>query len=88
MNSAAFWKFNQLNTIGFYLLIPLFSILGWDATWLYRIVGIILVLHVIEIPFVLPKMKPYGVPMGKTIGMTLVFGFMWWLPITKGITKP
>jgi hypothetical protein len=46
-----------------------------------------LLAHVLEIPLAINRLRALNLPVGKVVLKTLVFGFTWWLPLSKGYTK-
>lgn len=52
----------------------------WFVVALLWVVG-----HPFELLISMPIAKKAGVPKGKAILKTLVFGITWWLPLKKGV---
>ena len=41
--------------------------------------------HILELPVSIPIGNKAEVPLPKTVVLTILFGFTWWLPVKKGI---
>ena len=87
MGEQRIWYALQAGLVVFWLLVPLVGLLGFHVPFLTLLAGIILLAHVLEIPLALNRLRPQNLPAGKVVLKTLVFGFTWWLPLSKGYTK-
>ncbi|MAA73656.1 MAG: hypothetical protein CMN28_02990 [Salinisphaeraceae bacterium] len=67
--------------------IYLYATQGFENLWA-RLWGIIVVLHVLEIPLAFVMLRGRGIAWGLTIWNTLVFGFAWWVPARRGVYHP
>ena len=86
LKNEKFWRIAQASIAGFWLAIPAFF-LGGITMPILLIVGLILLgLHALELPVAFLKLRGKGVHPFHTITKTLVFGFTWWLPLSKGVT--
>lgn len=83
-----FWYFNMIVAILGWLFIVFGFLFGpgagflrtlWIAVAVLWIVG-----HPLELLLAIPAGERAGVPKGKTIMKTLVFGITWWLPLKIG----
>ncbi|HEX4917102.1 MAG TPA: hypothetical protein VFV43_04310 [Limnobacter sp.] len=81
------WYGLQAGLVVFWLIVPLVGLMGFHLPWLTMLAAIILLAHVLEIPLAMNKLRPLQLPSGKVILKTLVFGFTWWLPLSKGYTR-
>lgn len=86
MGDQRIWKGLQAGLVGFWLAVPLLEILGYHVPFLTLFAVIILAAHVLEIPLAMNKLRSKNLPAGKVVLKTLVFGFTWWLPLSKGYT--
>jgi hypothetical protein len=58
-------------------------VLGAVFEFWYVAIGAV-VIHVLELPFAgIPIGRRAGEPLPRSVVMTLVFGFTWWLPILR-----
>ena len=47
--------------------------------------GVIIGLHVGELPLALQAARARGVGAGRAVVMDMLFGFTWWLPLRRGV---
>ncbi|MFL6658730.1 MAG: hypothetical protein ACJ8GW_11695 [Massilia sp.] len=45
---------------------------------------LLLVIHLIELPFVMPHVRRYRGPFGLSVLFTLLFGLLHWMPLRAG----
>lgn len=81
------WYGLQAGLVVFWLIVAVVGLMGFDLPWLNTLAVIIFVAHVLEIPLAMNKLRSQQVPAGKVALKTLVFGFTWWLPLSKGYTQ-
>lgn len=84
MNMKKLWHALQAGLIGFWLAVPIVQLTGFEAPLLVPLAGLILLAHVLEIPLAARKLAHLNLPFGHLAFKTLVFGFTWWLPLSKG----
>lgn len=87
MGEQRIWYGMQAGLVFFWLAVPLVGLLGYHIPALTILAGIILLAHVLEIPLAMNRLRSKNLPAGKVIMKTLVFGFTWWLPLSKGYTQ-
>lgn len=87
MGEQRIWYALQAGLVAFWLSVPLVGLLGFHVPVLTLLAGIILLAHVLEIPLAMNRLREQKLPAGKVILKTLVFGFTWWLPLSKGYTQ-
>ncbi|MDX1668292.1 MAG: hypothetical protein R3194_02640 [Limnobacter sp.] len=85
MKNDRVWYALQMGLVVFWLIVPLVGLLGYTVPMLTLIALLILAAHVLEIPLAINMLKDQDIPKGKIILNTLVFGFTWWLPVSKGL---
>jgi hypothetical protein len=68
-----------LAAAGSFIALPLAA-----TSVLQTIALILLALHVLELPIALSKAKLYQGPPVDNIALTLLFGLLHWLPLTRG----
>lgn len=61
-------------------LVPMPEAVAQYARW--AAVGL-LVVHLLEVPLVFGVLRRDAAPLAQGIGLTLIFGFLYWLPIKK-----
>lgn len=63
------------------------SLLGWKTSewgqWQQYIALAILVVHVIEMPFVFAAIRRYRGPLAVSVLLSLLFGLLHWQPLRK-----
>ncbi|MFO1407237.1 MAG: hypothetical protein U1F08_06870 [Steroidobacteraceae bacterium] len=61
---------------------------GWlppaIALPLGKVALVLLLLHALEVPVALPHIRRYPGPLVDSIALTLLFGFVHWLPLKRG----
>lgn len=87
MGEQRIWYGLQAGLVVFWLIVPLVGLLGFHVPFLTAFAGIILLAHVLEIPLAMNRLRSLQLPAGRVILKTVVFGFTWWLPLSKGYTK-
>ena len=87
MGEQRVWYGLQAGLVVFWLIVPLVGMLGFHVPFLTIFAAIILLAHVLEIPLAINRLRALNLPVGKVILKTLVFGFTWWLPLSKGYTR-
>lgn len=90
MGNDRAWYGLQLGLVVFWLIIPLIGIMGYELPFLTTIALVIFAAHVLEVPLAINLIRKAGleVPSSKIVLNTLVFGFTWWLPVSKQLIKP
>lgn len=85
--SVWFWRVLMAGALGLLLLgVGLWLFSPWKEAGA-ALTGMILGLHVAELPLALQVGKASGVGLARTVVMDLLFGFTWWLPVKRGIIK-
>jgi hypothetical protein len=82
-----FWVFNNLMILLVHLVGGAIFFSG-ARPWTDPIVLVWLALvaiHALEIPVAFSATQERPQPLAKTVFMTLIFGFTWWLPVRLGI---
>ena len=87
MAEQRIWYVLQAGVVVFWLMVALVGLLGFYVPFLTILAGIILLAHVLEIPLAFNRLRPKNLPAGKVVLKTLIFGFTWWLPLSKGYTQ-
>lgn len=87
MSEQRTWYALQAGLVLFWLAVPLVGLLGFNLPWLTLLAGIILLAHILEIPLAINKLRHLKLPAGRVALKTLIFGFTWWLPLSKGFTQ-
>lgn len=87
MGEQRIWYGLQAGLVVFWLLVPLVGLLGFHVPFLTLFAAIIFLAHVLEIPLAINRLRALNLPASKVVIKTLVFGFTWWLPLSKGYTK-
>jgi len=76
----------KLTCLAIYAL-ALASLAGWlpDALGgaLQIVALILLTLHLLELPFVLPYLRLYRGPLAVSVLLTVLFGLLHWAPLTR-----
>lgn len=88
MSGERIWYALQLGLVAFWLLVPLLGLIGYSVPLFNLLALIIFFAHVLEIPLAINKLRALDLSKGKISLNTLVFGFTWWLPVSKGLIKP
>ncbi|GLR27291.1 MULTISPECIES: hypothetical protein [Limnobacter] len=84
MGSGKIWYVLQGGLVVFWLAIPLIGLLGHHIMWLNMLGAIILAAHILELPVAFNRLRDKQVPVSKVCLNTVIFGFTWWLPVSKG----
>lgn len=87
MSNERIWYGLQLGLVVFWLLVPLLGLIGYSVPLFNLLALIIFLAHVLEIPLAINKLRDQNLSKGKISLNTLVFGFTWWLPVSKGLIK-
>ena len=87
LKTENFWKVVQGGVTVFWLSIPAFFLGGITMPLLLIAAIILLALHALELPVAFAKLRGKGISPFQTVTKTLVYGFTWWLPLSKGFTK-
>lgn len=87
MGEQRIWYALQAGLVVFWLAVPLVGLLGFHVPLLTLLAAIILLAHVLEIPLAINRLRGKNIPTGRVVLKTLVFGFTWWLPLSKGFTQ-
>jgi uncharacterized protein YhhL (DUF1145 family) len=78
-------RFLKANCIALYLLalLALVAELPFGAGPIVQKIALIMLLvHAIEVPLALGKIQQYRGPLAVSIGLTLLFGFLHWRPLS------
>ncbi|MFN4328881.1 MAG: hypothetical protein ACK4FF_08395 [Limnobacter sp.] len=86
MNNPLLWRVLQAGLVLIWLAVPFGDALGMPKLTTLGLV--LLVLHALEIPLSKAKVASTGVGTGRMVVMTLLFGFTWWLPVSKRVIAP
>lgn len=88
IDNRSFWLMLAVGGVILHLVaIWLYATQGFENVWV-RLWGIIVVLHILEIPLAFLMLKDRKVPWGLTVWNTLVLGFAWWVPTRRGVYHP
>ena len=87
MDEQRIWYGLQAGLVVFWLAVPLVGLLGFNVPALTLLAGIILLAHILEIPLAINRLRGKKIPTGRVVLKTLIFGFTWWLPLSKGYTQ-
>lgn len=85
MNNKSFWLVPNIGLSLFYLWALSLLLTGHAGHWAVIVSAIILAVHVLEIPFVFKKLSAHNPNRMRLVLGTLLFGFTWWLPASRGI---
>lgn len=81
------WYVLQAGLVVFWLIVPIVGLIGYEVPLLTMLALFIFVAHVLEIPLAINKLRGKDIPSGRVVLNTLIFGFTWWLPVSKGLIK-
>ena len=87
--SKSFW-YGNMAVVGLVWLYILYGFIFpfdkgmMNTIWLITSL-VIIGTHILELPVSIPVGNSAEYPLIKTIVLTLLFGFIWWLPVKKGI---
>lgn len=87
LQKRAFWYGWMGGCLFFWLVLIL---AGFVIPYRYRVIaqavtGLLLALHVAEIPIARTIARDRGLTFFRTVVKTLLFGFFWWVPLDKGV---
>jgi hypothetical protein len=85
LHSRSFWLAQGAAIVLFHLLALVLLLTGNSDHPLVLIWGIVLVIHVTELVAAFIALKGLNVPPLTVIAKTLIFGFIWWLPRSRGV---
>ncbi len=85
IKSKGFWIVQNVVIVAFWLAAVTLLATGQSQHRLVLLAAIILAAHVLELPLAFGVLRGRGVSPIKTLLLTLVFGFTWWLPVRRGI---
>lgn len=88
MSNDRIWYGLQLGLVVFWLLVPLLGLIGYSVPLFNLLALLVFLAHVLEIPLAINQLRGKDLSKGKVALNTLVFGFTWWLPVSKGLIKP
>ena len=84
-NTKAFWIANMVGLTAFYAWAGLHLAQGDSGHRSVLVAGIILGLHVLEVPVAFAMLKGRNAQPLRVIAGTLVFGLVWWVPAKRGL---
>jgi hypothetical protein len=83
------WYVNMAGAAGGWLFIFVGLAVNFESCFIQTAWWVVLlvwtILHPLELAISLPIGKKAGVSLERTIIMTLIFGFTWWLPVKLGV---
>jgi hypothetical protein len=85
LRNPRFWILQNLLTVAFWLTALGFIATGQTQRRLPLIAAIVLAAHVLELPLAFRLLRGRGLPPLKIVGMTLVFGYTWWMPVHRRV---
>jgi hypothetical protein len=87
LTSKGFWVFMMTGTAGLFILIALvgYGVLTDRGLETTIILALFVSLHVAEIPHGIRVGRSRGIGAGTATFKTLLFGFTWWLPLSRGV---
>jgi len=89
LKNKQIWYGNMAVALGGWLFIFFGLFVNFESCALQTAWWVVLlvwtILHPLELAISLPVGKKAGVSLEKTIVMTLIFGFTWWLPVKLGV---
>ncbi|HEX5486117.1 hypothetical protein [Limnobacter sp.] len=65
---------------GFWIVVPAYMVLSLFMPFLVLMALVLTVLHALEIPVALIKLRGKNLPTLEVASKTLLYGFTWWLP--------
>ena len=86
-NLREFWLVQNAALLAFYGLAGILLGTGQSGHWSVTLAGIVLLVHVLEVPLAFAQLKAREPKALRVIVGTLIFGFTWWLPAKKGLYK-
>jgi len=85
IDNKRFWLANNAATVLLHVAgIGLYVTEGFTNP-LVTLWGIIVIIHILEIPLAFLAVKDRPIPWGLTVFNTLIFGFTWWIPARRGL---
>ena len=84
-NNKNFWLAQMIGAGIIYTIAAVMCLQGHGDSRLVLVVGIILGLHVLEIPLAFNMLKGRNAQPLRIIAMTFLFGLLWWIPARRGI---
>lgn len=85
MGGKRFWQGMMVGALGLLALgVGLWLLSPWKVAGA-MLTGVVMGLHVGELPMALRVSKARGVGAARAVMMNLLFGFTWWLPLKLGI---
>ena len=83
----SFWITFEVGAILLYVVIIAGSYLLDQPKLGWILIGLLALLHLIEIPTALRIGRKKALRPIKVIVMNILFGFTWWLPLSRGIIE-
>jgi hypothetical protein len=83
LDNRNFWIAQNVGLVLLYLAGLVLVIQGNTGHLLVKLDLIILVFHLLEIPWAFKVLKPLNPQPSRVIVMTLVFGLLWWVPASR-----
>lgn len=80
-----FWRLQRAGLAAFVLLGAGLLVAGRTTHPVVLVCGVMLVIHVLELPTALRATRSRNVPPALTVAATLLLGFLYWLPIRRGV---
>ena len=84
-NNKNFWIAQMIGASIIYAIAAVMCLQGHGDSRLVLVVGIILGLHVLEIPLVFSMLKGRNAQPLRVIAYTFLFGLLWWIPAKRGL---
>lgn len=84
-HKKSFWMAQMIGLLAFYAFAAWQIQQGNSAHQSVMVAGIVLGLHVLEIPVAFLMLKGRNAQPLRVFGNTLVFGLLWWVPARKGL---
>ncbi len=85
LKSRVFWNMLRLGTIILFLALILAGYLINAPVFGWILVGLLLLLHISELPTAFRVGRAKGLSDSRILLMDLLFGFTWWLPLRNGV---
>ena len=80
-----FWILLSGATLLLYLFIIAGSCLIHQPKLGWLLIGLLILLHLIELRTALRIGRPKGVPTSRILFMNMLFGFIYWVPLRMGV---
>ena len=84
-NNKNFWLAQMIGASIIYAIAAVMCLQGHSDARLVLVVGIILGLHVLEIPLAFRILKGRDAQPLRVIVLTFLFGLLWWIPARRGL---